>query len=241
VEIILDASGSMLKKIADQRRIDIAKHTLIDLINHVIPPKTPLAFRVFGHKEANTCRSDLEIGLTPLDPAGATLTVTGLNAMNNAKTPIGDSLAKVSSDMAGVTGKRIVILLTDGEETCDGDPAAAIRTLRAANTEVKVNIIGFAIDNEALRRTFESWASLGNGSYFSAKNADQLSKALKQSVQAEYEVLDASGKIVAKGRVDGKVIVLPSGTYQVRVNNEQHRLLNVEIKSEQTSKVTVNT
>ena len=161
VEIILDASGSMLNKIAGQRRIDIAKHTLIDLINNVIPADTPFAFRVFGHKEADVCRSDLEIGLSPLNPAGATLAVTGLNAMNNAKTPIGEALAKVSSDMAGITGKRIVILLTDGEETCGGDPAAAIKALRAANTDVRVNIIGFAIDDEALRQTFESgrnWA-----------------------------------------------------------------------------------
>lgn len=239
VEIILDASGSMLKRIDNQRRIDIAKHTLIDLINNVIPPDTPFAFRVFGQKETETCQSNLEIDLTPLDPAAATLAVTGVNVMNKAKTPIGDALAKVSSDMEGVAGKRIVILLTDGEETCGGDPAAAIKALRADNTEVRVNIIGFALDNEALHQTFKSWAKLGNGSYFSAENADQLSEALKQSVQIQYEVLDASGKIIGRGSVDGAEISLPSGTYRVRMNDQHNRLVTVEVKPEQTSEVAV--
>jgi hypothetical protein len=142
--------------------------------------------------------------------------------------------------MAGVTGKRIVILLTDGVETCGGDPAAAIQALRAANTEVRVNIIGFAIDNEALRQTFASWAELGNGSYFNAENADQLSDALQQSVQAQYDVLDDSGNIVDRGRVDGASISLPSGAYQVRMNDAHHRPVNVRITPGQTSEVVVD-
>ena len=71
IELILDASGSMLKRLDGKRRIEIAKEVLGEAITEHIPPGTPVALRVFGHKEANSCRTDLELPLAPLDPATA--------------------------------------------------------------------------------------------------------------------------------------------------------------------------
>jgi hypothetical protein len=237
VEIILDASGSMLQKIGDKRRIAIAKETLTQLLGDVIPAGTPFAMRVFGHKEADSCRTDLEIPLAPLNPATAKAAVAAIQAMNLAKTPIGESLAKVPQDMAGVAGERVVILLTDGEETCEGDPAAAIRVLQESGVAVRVNIIGFAIDDEALRRTFESWAALGGGDYFGAADADQLAAALTQSVRPEFAVADANGNVVARGRVGDAAISLPAGSYQIRIAGAATAVADVEIKPKETAKV----
>jgi hypothetical protein len=237
VEIILDASGSMLQSIGGKRRIAIAKETLTQLLGDVIPAGTPFAMRVFGHKEADSCRTDLEIPLAPLSPAAAKAKVAAIQAMNLAKTPIGDSLAKVPQDLSGVTGERVVILLTDGEETCEGDPAAAIRALEESGVAVRVNIIGFAIDDEALRQTFESWAALGNGSYFAADDADQLAKALTQSVRREFSVVGADGKVVARGRVGDAEISLPAGSYQIRVGGEEKPAASVELKPKETTTV----
>src|SRR5690606_35078389 len=50
VEIILDASGSMLQRLGGQRRIDVAKETLTKLTTQVIPQGTPFALRVFGRE-----------------------------------------------------------------------------------------------------------------------------------------------------------------------------------------------
>jgi hypothetical protein len=229
VEIILDASGSMLQSIGGKRRIAIAKETLTQLLVDVIPAGTPFAMRVFGHKEADSCRTDLEIPLAPLSPATAKAKVAAIQAMNLAKTPIGDSLARVAEDMSAVTGERVVILLTDGEETCDGDPAAAIRALEASGVNVRVNIIGFAIDDEELRRTFESWAALGNGNYFAAADAEQLAEALTQSVRREFSVVDGAGQVVARGRVGDAKISLPAGSYQVRFTGTE-KAAGIEVK-----------
>jgi hypothetical protein len=117
VEIILDASGSMLQKIGSQPRIDIAKQTLTKLTSSTIPAGTRFALRVFG-REAESCQTDLDIPLAPLNPAAAGARIAALEAKNNAKTPIGASLAKVADDLRDVHGERLVILVTDGEETC---------------------------------------------------------------------------------------------------------------------------
>jgi len=180
VEVILDASGSMLQRQGGKRRIEITKQSLASLVTKTIPARTSFVMRVFGHKESGSCRTDLEIPLQPLDPTAVTKTISGINAMNLAKTPIAVSLEMVASDLKGVTGDRIVILLTDGEEICDGDPALAIKSLRAQGLDVRINIVGYAIDDKGLQETFESWATLGGGQYLNAPTGTELADALDE-------------------------------------------------------------
>lgn len=216
VEFLLDASGSMLQRIGGERRIEIAKKALIDLTSNVLPANADFALRVFGNKEAGSCRTDLEIPLATLDKNAAVAHIKTINSMNLAKTPIGASLLLVRQDLAAVKGSALVVLVTDGEETCDGDPRAAITALRDAGLDVRVNIVGFAVDEVALKETFETWARLGNGAFFDAQDGEQLQRAIRATLRATYEVA-ADGKVVATGTVNGDPIELPPGTYQVRL------------------------
>ncbi|MEZ5488891.1 MAG: VWA domain-containing protein [Gammaproteobacteria bacterium] len=159
VEIKLDASGSMLQRLDGERRIEIARRTLTDLVTTTRPPGAGFALRVFGHREADSCRTDLEIPLAPLDPTTTVTIISGINAMNLARTPIGASIAAARGDLADVSGQRVLIVLTDGEETCEGDAASAIEALRSSGWDFRVNVVGFAIDDAELARLFESWAA----------------------------------------------------------------------------------
>ncbi len=239
VELILDASGSMLQRLGGERRIDLAKAALTELIRDVLPPGTPFALRVFGHQQADACRTDLEIALAPLDRNAAAAKVRGIEAKNLAKTPIGESLLRVAQDLAGVEGAAIVVLVTDGEETCDGDPKAAIQTLRGAGFDVRVNIIGFAIDELALKEEFETWAEVGSGSYFDARDGKALARAIQASLRLPYEV-EKDDKVVATGVVGGDALELPPGTYQVEVlANPPRRLGETTISSDELTTISM--
>lgn len=168
VEVVLDASGSMLQRQNGERRIEIARRSLRELVDETIPENTPFALRVFGHREPDKCRTDLELPLAPLDRQLAAARLDAIQAMNLARTPIADSLALTAADLRGVTGERIINLVADGEETCSGSPAEVIASLRDADVNVRVNIVGYAIDDAALRETFSGWAELGGGEYFDA-------------------------------------------------------------------------
>lgn len=216
VEVILDASGSMLLAMGSQRRIDVAKQTLTHLTSKVIPAGTPFALRIFG-REVDSCQTDLDVPLGPLDPGAVAGRISALQVKNRARTPIGASLDKAVEDLAGAKGERLVILLTDGEETCGGDPAGAIERLLKAASRTRVNIVGFAIDDRRLEASFRHWARAGNGEFFSAKDAAGLAKALREAMRAGFEVLDAQGQVVAEGIVDGEPVRLPPGAYQARV------------------------
>ncbi len=234
VELILDASGSMLKRLDGKRRIVIAKEVLSEAVNKHIPPGTPVALRVFGHKEPNSCRTDLEMPLAPLDPVRASETIQGINAMNLARTPIAGSLAMIESDLKDATGPRLVVLVTDGEETCDGDPAGVLAKLSEKGIDVRLEIVGFAIDDAALKQQFESWAEQGGGRYFDAADATSLEHSLAEALQVPYSVFDQSGSLIAKGTVDGEALELPAGFYRIVIATSPVTTIDdVEVAGEQ--------
>jgi hypothetical protein len=226
----------MLQKIGGQRRIDIAKQTLSKLTSSGIPAGTPFAFRVFG-REVDSCQTDLDIPVSPLNAAAVDAKIKALEAKNGARTPIGASLDKVSSDLASIKGERLVVLLTDGEETCGGDPAAAIAALTKAGTTVRVNIVGFAIEDPKLAVTFSHWASLGNGAYFDAKDAAGLANALTQSMRASFEVVTPQGQVIATGVTGGEPVSVMPGNYSVRIKGQTSRAQSVTIESKATATV----
>jgi hypothetical protein len=218
VELILDASGSMLKRLDGKRRINIAKEVLTKAVSEVIPAGTPLALRVFGHKKPNACETNLEIKLKPLDPASAKKTISKINAKNLARTPIADSLAKVESDLRKVKGKKIVILVTDGEETCEGKPEEVLKKLADKGFDIRLNIVGFAIDDAELKRQFEYWAEQGGGKYFDASDEESLSQSVNNALRTPYSVYDQAGELVAEGTVGGESLQLDAGFYRVKVS-----------------------
>lgn len=239
IAVILDASGSMLQRIDGERRIDLAKTALAGLVNEVLPASADFTLRVFGHREADSCRTDLEIPVGPLNRAAAAGTIAGIEAKNLAKTPIAETLKLSGADLASREGPKLIILLTDGEETCDGDPAAVISELAAANVDVRVNIVGFAIDELMLQETFQQWAALGRGKYFNARDGAELAASLRTSIDVPYSVLAADNRVVASGTVNGDPISVDAGAYRVVVHGEPAHSQDIRIDMETLTTVTV--
>jgi len=233
VEIILDASGSMLQRIGPKRRIDIARESLARLVTTTIPAGTPFALRVFG-READSCQTDLDVPLGPLDRAAVAARIGTLTAKDGAKTPIGASLEKVAQDLRAARGERLVILLTDGEETCGGDPAAAIDQLRKGGTALRVNIVGFAIDDARLAATFRHWSDAGGGLYFDARDPSGLDRAMARALQPAVELLDAKGLVVAQGLAGDAPLEAMPGAYTARLKGQPGKARPVTVRAGET-------
>ena len=236
IEIILDASGSMLQKLGSERRIDIAKKTLTKLTSSTIPAGTPFAFRVFG-REVDSCQTDLDVPVGPLNPAAVAQRIAALIAKNGAKTPIGASLDKAADDLKSVTGEKLIVLVTDGEETCGGDPAAAIERLRKAGIGTRVSIVGFALDDEKLATTFRRWSDAGGGAFFDAKDAAGLDKSLTEALRPGFEVLNAQGQVIASGLVGGDAVQVPAGNHTVRIKGRANASKPAVVKPKETANV----
>lgn len=239
LEIVLDASGSMLKRMDGRRRIEIARASLGKLVTKDLKLDDPVALRVFGHDKPGSCETTLAQPLGPLDPAAMTEVLNGIVPQNLARTPIAASLKEVANDLQDATGRKTVILLTDGEETCGGDPRAEISALAAKNIQVRVNIVGFAVDDPKLKGEFREWARIGGGQYFDAANADDLDTAIKAATGFSFTVYDDNGKIAAQGSADGSPITLPPGHYRVELASTPAQIFtDVVIREREATKLT---
>jgi hypothetical protein len=186
IEVILDASGSMLKRMDDgQRRIVVAHDALAGLVRKTLPKGTPFAFRAFG-LAPDDCATELKIPFGPLNPAAAEKAIRAVPAVNLAKTAIAASLAATAEDLSAMDPPRVMVLVTDGEETCDGDLPATIATIRAKGLDIRLSIVGFAVEDTGLPETFAQWAEQGGGSYVPAGDSAALAAGMAAATQARF-------------------------------------------------------
>jgi Mg-chelatase subunit ChlD len=222
VEILLDTSNSMLKKIGKQSRLDIANGVMRRLIGETLPEGVPVAVRIFD--PAKRCGSTLLAPLAPLERASMLAKVSKVKAGKHTKTPIASTLQQVAADLSQAKGMGVVVLVTDGRESCGGDPQAAIEAIRASGLDVRINIVGFAIQDQDLKDKMAQWAQMGGGQSFDAEDSDSLLAGVAQALAAPFRVLDATGTVVATGVVGGDPVSLPPGSYRVEVLTDPVRV-----------------
>ncbi len=189
VDLIIDDSGSMAQRIEGQSKIAIAKQVLSEMIQD-LPSDAQIAVRTYGRQKPSNQRdcSDMEV-ITPFGPNTASRVVPGVQALKpNGMTPIAASLeAAGANDFAGKEGQNnIIVLLSDGEEDCNGDPCTAAKLLHQSNIHLQVNVIGFHVQPKE-RTQLQCVANAGGGKYYDAENAKELKVAaseVKESIAA---------------------------------------------------------
>ncbi len=240
IYFILDASGSMLAKINNQRKIDMAHEAMGALVRD-LSSSTNIALRTYGRNRTNDC-SDIEL-ISPMGPLNRDTLLAQINSIvpvNRSNTPLGSSLAALSADLAGVTGQTLVVLLSDGEENCNGDPVAEATRLHTSNPNVRVSVVGFDIAPE-LQARLAAIAEAGGGSYFGAADVNQLGAALKQAIILNYRVYDARDQEVGHANV-GDSLKLPTGSYRVVIGGVPPLLeQTVGIRKDMVTVMTIST
>ena len=113
--------------------------------------------------------------------------IAGLQAIDGVKTPIGASLDQVATDLQDAAGTRIVVLVTDGEETCGGAPCDLGKTLHANARQLTVHIIGYrpwgySWTGEQSVVDARCLADQNGGLYISASTEDDLVAALEKTL-----------------------------------------------------------
>ena len=243
VEIILDTSGSMRKKLAGERRIDVAREALVRLVNDTLPEGVPVALRTFGGKGSGKkarCRTRLTVPLVPLEAAPMLERLVALKARKGTATPIASAIEQAAADLAATDGSRIVVLVTDGDETCKGDPEAVVQRLRQEGVDLTLNIVGFALDDEDLKEMMSSWATSGGGAYFDANGQAELSGAIAAALARPVTIRDASGAVVALSTLGGPPLELAPGVYRVSVRAQPElEFETVFVRPEETTRLLV--
>ncbi|MDZ5713688.1 vWA domain-containing protein [Jeotgalibacillus haloalkalitolerans] len=212
VEIILDASGSMGAESGGSTRMEQAKSEIQDFLSS-LPEEANVSLRVYGHEgtgdeadKAMSCGAIEEVyergtydedafqsALDQFEPAGWTPVAGALeSAMESFK------------DLDGEENTNLIYLVSDGIETCDGDPAAVAKTFADSNISPIINVIGFNADSET-QDQLRQVAREADGVFTNVQGADELRKEFDQTEeilkrwerwkrQADLDVQSASNK-----------------------------------------------
>lgn len=221
VEVIFDASGSMGQRLpSGPSRIEVAKAALEALVRDGLPDEVPFALRAFGHITPNSCETRLDVPLGPLDRAAALAAVRAIEPKLFSQTPIAASIEAVAADVGRATRAVTLVLVTDGVESCGGDPAAAVERLRAGGLDVALAIVSLGLDDPEDVTAFEALAEAVGARYVATNDLDALRTAVLEASATPFAVLAPDGAVVAEGFVGGDPVTLPAGSYRVRVGAE---------------------
>src|SRR5680860_1239421 len=143
--IVFDASGSMAGSLAEGigakiRRIDEVRQALARALPRVMHFRR-IGLITYGPGSYRQC--NVELDLRPI-PDAAQPIMDKVNELNpSGKTPLTAGVEQAAEVLDYRSKPGVVVLLTDGEETCDGAPCDLGKRLAAEGVQLTVHVIGF--------------------------------------------------------------------------------------------------
>lgn len=232
--IILDRSSSMKEVIDGEVKIDVAKDVIIDLLDN-LPSSAIVGIRLFG----GNCGTELLQSVELTQRQQLQEEIRSIEAFG--ATPIALALQETQTDLRDIADPQLILLISDGIETCDGDPVQAAQDLITLGYDLQFHIVGFDIaQNIAARNQLIDIAQATGGVYYDASNSDELRQALSLAAPFTYTVYDLEGNVVYAGRLGESGPQLPTGSYTIVIDTTPPiTLSNVVISEQLTTQVTV--
>ena len=183
--IVFDASGSMgtTDYALKVPRIARLKSSLFHVVPEVAPVRR-LGLIVYGEGAYDDC-SSIRLHMRPTADAGDQLLGIVETINPRGRTPLTESVRQAAEVLDYTRQQAVVVLVTDGEETCGGDPCALGAMLEQAGKDVTVHVIGYREGNAEYFRA-RCIADATGGQYFSVSTEDQLIEALRKTLGCPF-------------------------------------------------------
>lgn len=225
VEFILDASGSMGAQSGGRQKMQIALEAFEAALGELQHTTVIASLRAYGfdtslvHTAEASCPNTEMVygfvggdGIFDLGEAARDLAPYGY-------TPIAASLEAAAGDLEGVMAReRLIVLISDGEETCGGDPVATAASLSARGVNLSTYVVGFDLDNTQAEQ-MRAIAEAGGGRYLDAPDGEALAEAMREAVgmtvrRSERTLMRCSNPVQGGLTPEDAVLIEP-GIYTV--------------------------
>jgi Ca-activated chloride channel homolog len=187
--IVFDASGSMAGNtvqglFSDITRIDEVRKALAEVLPGVTKFRK-VGLITYGPGPYGQCNVDLAF---PPIPNATDRIMATVNALNPAgKTPLVAAVKQAAEVLDYKTEKGVIVLVTDGEETCGGAPCELGQWLKANSRGLTVHVIGYQLTGFSWTGAesildVQCLAEQTGGLFITAKNRDDLTKAFEKTL-----------------------------------------------------------
>jgi hypothetical protein len=180
--LVFDASGSMWNRIeGDRTRIEVAR----DVVGQYFTTRdgaVPLSVIAYGHNRRGDCR-DIEV-IAPMARADGPALADRLRRLTpRGMTPLTDSLRQARAQIPANAESADIILVTDGLETCRGDPCALAAEFAAEGIAIRAHVVGFGLTRTQVQALSCITEQTG-GRLFETNSGAELADALRQASAA---------------------------------------------------------
>jgi Mg-chelatase subunit ChlD len=176
VVMIIDASGSMRNPFGGApSRLDAAKRAAESMIRG-LPPEVDVGLVDFG-----ACGQVRRDKFYPAPQRGALIAEIGSLSPKQG-TPLADAIRRAGT-VASDSAESVLVIVSDGGDSCGGDPCAMARSLKARKPNVTINVIDLS-DTPKDRQALQCIASAGGGSLLSPGDPADMNRKMKQAAGA---------------------------------------------------------
>ena len=187
--IVFDASGSMSGNqtlgIPNSRaRIDEARSALARVLPNASKWRR-IGLVTYGPGPYNQCNVTLDF--TPIPEAAAPVMRAVSSIVPAGRTPLTSGIEEAALALNYRTHPGVIVVLTDGEETCGRNPCELTRELLADAEHLTIHIIAFRYESFSWTggssvMDLQCAAKLTNGLYLKANSEDELVEALEKTL-----------------------------------------------------------
>ncbi len=190
IEYILDGSGSMMGRLPDGTlKRDVAKEVFLAHLES-FPPGMHIGLRVFGNNiewrghEKESCH-DIEV-VAPVETGRVEKIVAWLKGFHpRGMTPLAGAIMEAIGDFKSGPGRvNSIIVISDGKETCGGDPCKLVEVMKQKGIHFSLHVVGLNVDKKT-EQELQCIAKAGGGLYKEARNAQEVNEALKEIEKKE--------------------------------------------------------
>ncbi|MGY1684459.1 GDSL-type esterase/lipase family protein [Geodermatophilus sp. SYSU D00867] len=186
VMLVVDTSGSMAESDDEGTvKIEGAKTAILELLEE-LPPSSRIGMRTYPAGAGDCGTGHLDVDVAQRDPRAMSAVVRALRA--DGGTPTAEALQAAADDVrdAGF-GAATIVLVSDGESTCD-PPCPVAQRLVDEGFDLTVNTVGFRID-DAGADELRCIADATGGTYTDVRDSAELGERLA-ATQAPRLTLD---------------------------------------------------
>ncbi|MCB1519660.1 MAG: VWA domain-containing protein [Hyphomicrobiaceae bacterium] len=176
--IVFDASGSMQRlAYSGETRMSLARAAA----RTIIPPAAlnrRLGLTIYGPGGAENC-SNIRVTVTPQPGAGPLILREIENVASGGETPLTAAVEQAAAVLGWPDNRATVVVITDGDENCGGDPCAAGRRFAANGDGLTVHVVSFRVGTVPRFRA-ACLAEETGGLFIPTETLDELSDALQR-------------------------------------------------------------
>lgn len=216
--LILDASGSMWAQLPEGRsRIEVARDVLSEFMISR-DSAAPLGVVAYGHNRRGDC-TDIQT-ISPVQRQnGAALSAQLRTLMPRGKTPLADALRRAAGEIRPDAKSANIILLTDGLETCGGDPCAVAAEIAAKGINIRAHIVGFGLTEGEISQ-IACVAETTGGLVLAPQNGQDLADALIRTAEPVLRDAETPGAAALNLTITGDSAGFPKAVTFTAQNME---------------------